>query len=375
MANVRNVLIVGGGVSGMALAIGLRRTGIESEIVELSPQWSVLGVGISLQGPALRALKVIGVIDRCVAAGFGYSYFKTGDVDSKVTARVDLPQINGPQYPAAIGIMRQRLQRVLQQELGGSDVPVRLGVTVDSLRQNDDGVDVEFTDGSKGRYDLIVGADGAHSKIRDMIVGPAARPRFTGQAVWRATVPRASGVQARYSFYGPRNKAGFNPVSETEMYVYLVQNVSDHRRLPDDKLPEIMREQLAEFRGLMGEAREQIRDPAQIVYRSVTSGLVPSPWYRGRVLLIGDAAHTTTPHLASGAGISVEDAIVLAMLLQSDDPLPRILENFMSRRYERCRMIVDNSHQLGEWEKSGPPPGVDPVDLVATSLRALAQPM
>jgi 2-polyprenyl-6-methoxyphenol hydroxylase-like FAD-dependent oxidoreductase len=375
MAGVRNVLIGGGGVSGMALAIGLRRTGIESEIVEVSSEWSVLGVGISLQGPALRALKVIGVIDRCVAAGFGYSYFKTGDVDSKVPATVELPQINGPHYPAAIGIMRQQLQRVLQEELAGAGVPVRLGVTVASLRPDDDGVEVAFTDGSKGRYGLVVGADGANSKIRDMIIGPAARPAFTGQAVWRATVPRAPEVQARYSFYGPRNKAGFNPVSETEMYVYLVQNVPDNRRLPDDKLPRIMREQLADFGGLMGEAREQIRDPAQIVYRPVTSGLLPSPWYRGRVLLIGDAAHTTTPHLASGAGISVEDAIVLAMLLQSDDPLARILENFMTRRYERCRMIVGNSHQLGEWEKSGTPPGVDPVALVATSLRALAQPM
>jgi 2-polyprenyl-6-methoxyphenol hydroxylase-like FAD-dependent oxidoreductase len=330
MANVRNALIVGCGVSGMALAIGLRRTGIEAEIVELSPEWSVLGVGISLQGPALRALKVIGVIDRCVAAGFGYSYFKTGDVDSRVTATVELPQINGPQYPAAIGIMRQQLQRVLQEELAGAEIPVRLGVTVTSLRQDDDGVDVEFTDGSKGRYGLVVGADGANSKIRDMIIGPAARPAFTGQAVWRATVPRAPEVQARYSFYGPRNKAGFNPVSTTEMYVCLVQNVPNNRRLPEDKLPEIMREQLADFRGLMAEAREQIRDPAQIVYRPVTSGLLPSPWYRDRILLIGDAAHTTTPHLA---------------------------------------------YQLGEWEKSGPPPDVDPVALVATSLRALAQPM
>lgn len=215
----------------------------------------------------------------------------------------------------------------------------------------------------------MIGADGAHSKIRDMIVGPGARPRFTGQAVWRATVPRAPEVQARYLFYGPRNKVDFNPVSENEMYVYLVQNVSDRN------LPEIMREQLAEFRGLMGEAREQNRDQAQIVYRPVTSGLGPSPWYQGRVLLIGDAAHTTTPHLASGAGISVEDAIVLAMPLQSHDPLPRILENFMRRRYERCRTIVDNSHQLGERETSGPPAGVDPVDLVATSIQALAQPM
>ena len=182
MASVGDVLIVGGGISGMALAIGLRQTGIRAEIVELSCDWSVLGVGISLQGPALRALKVVGVIDRCVGAGFGYSYFKAGDVDSNVTATVDLPQINGPHYPAAIGIMRQELQKVLQEELAQTKVPVRLGVTVSSLRQDDHGVDVEFTDGTKGRYGLVVGADGANSMIRDIVIGREARPTFTGQA-------------------------------------------------------------------------------------------------------------------------------------------------------------------------------------------------
>jgi 2-polyprenyl-6-methoxyphenol hydroxylase-like FAD-dependent oxidoreductase len=103
--------------------------------------------------------------------------------------------------------------------------------------------------------------------------------------------------------------------------------------------------------------------------------MLPPPWHRGRVLLIGDAAHTTTPHMAAGAGIAVEDSIVLAQLLQSEDSLQVALEKFMTRRYERCRMVVENSFLLGEWEKSPGASDADPVGVLDKSLKLLAQPI
>jgi 2-polyprenyl-6-methoxyphenol hydroxylase-like FAD-dependent oxidoreductase len=125
----------------------------------------------------------------------------------------------------------------------------------------------------------------------------------------------------------------------------------------------------------MSHARAHVDDPAKVDYRPMNSFLLPSPWHRGRVTVIGDAAHTTTPHLASGASIGIEDAVVLARLLQADAPLASVLEDFTQRRYERCRMIVDNSEQLGEWEKNPTAPNADTVGLVARSYKALAQPV
>jgi 2-polyprenyl-6-methoxyphenol hydroxylase-like FAD-dependent oxidoreductase len=181
MPAVGKVLVVGGGIAGMTLAIALKRAGIEAEIVELNPQWTVLGVGISLQAPALRALKMIGLLDRCIPIGFGYSQFKTCDVNGNVTATVNMPRLNGPEYPAAMGLMRQALHGLLKQVLAEAQVPARLGITVSSFDERDDGVNVQFTDGSRGRYDLIVGADGANSKLRDMLFGAESRPKYTGQ--------------------------------------------------------------------------------------------------------------------------------------------------------------------------------------------------
>jgi 2-polyprenyl-6-methoxyphenol hydroxylase-like FAD-dependent oxidoreductase len=375
MPAASNVLIVGGGIAGMTLAIGLHRAGIRAEIVEINSSWSVLGVGIALGGPALRAFSMVGLLEQCVERGFGYSYFRACDAEGKVTGTVELPRLNGPDCPATVGIMRQAVHAVLQEALERSDVAVRLGVTVASLEQHDDRVAVEFTDGTGGDYDLVVGADGASSKVRDLIFGTSCRPKYTGQAVWRATVSRPAEVQARYAFFGPRNKAGFNPVSSTEMYVFLVQNLPSFVRLPDDRLPEVIREQLTDFGGLVAAAREEITDPNHIVYRPITSQVLPPPWYRGRVLLIGDAAHTTTPHLAAGAGIAVEDSVVLAALLRSEQSAAAALEQFMARRYERCRMVVDNSFKLGEWDKNPNAPDADPVGVMDKSYKARAQPI
>ncbi|MGH7089444.1 MAG: FAD-dependent monooxygenase [Stellaceae bacterium] len=147
MAAVRRVLIVGGGIAGMTLATALKRGGIAAEIVELTPSWSVLGVGISVQGATLRALKKIGVLERCVREGFGYSGLVVCDGDGKITATVNLPSLLGEGYPECVGIMRPALQHILRDALAEAKVPVRLGVTVRGLTQHDDRVDVALSDG------------------------------------------------------------------------------------------------------------------------------------------------------------------------------------------------------------------------------------
>jgi len=374
MPAAQNVLIVGGGIAGMTLAVALKRAGIGCEVVEINPEWTVVGVGIALGGPALRALRVVGVLDQCVAKGFGYSRVDHCDPNGNVTGTVQMPRLNGPDYPATIGIMRQELHTVLQQAMVDAEVPVRLGVTVEQLEQDAEGVAVKFSDGTEGRFDLVVGADGAYSQIREMLFGPEWRPKFTGQAVWRATVRRPPEVQARTSYQGPRHKAGYNPVSQSQMYIYFVQNLSGPVRLNDDELVPVLRELLSDFGGVLAKARDEIVDPTAIAYRPITSLIMKPQWYRGRVLLIGNAVHTTTPHMAAGAGIAVEDSVVIAELLASGQDVPALFDVFMTRRYERCRLVVQNSFQLGEFEKTPNAPGANPIPIEQETIRVLAQP-
>lgn len=374
-SRISNVLVVGGGLAGMTLATALAKSDIRVDLIELQPKWNVLGVGISVQGPTLRALRTIGLLERCIEAGFGYTQVVDCDQNGKVFGIVDLPRLIGPDYPSCIGMMRPALHEVLYTAMVAADVNPRLGLTVDAIGEQADAIDVSFSDGTRGRYDLVVGADGAYSKLRALLFGNSHAPQYTGQAVWRAMVPRPANVIARNAYYGPRHKAGFNPVSREEMYVYLVQNVTGDPRLEPARWPAVMRDLLLDFGGYIGEIRETITDPARIVYRPVECLLLPKPWYRGRAILIGDAVHTAPPQLASGAAIAIEDAIVLAEMLLLDRPLAEILEGFVARRYERCRLVVENSYQLGEWEKNPNLPGADPVGLQSRSFAALAKPI
>lgn len=375
MPAVRRVLIVGGGVAGLTLGIALGRKGFRPDIVEITSGNAVLGLGIALLGPTLRALESLGLLERCIEQGFAYSSFIVRRPDGEVVRTVELPRLLGHDRPAAVGIMRPLFHRILAQACAEAGVSVRFNASVSAVATAANAVEVAFTDSTGGVYDLVVGADGAQSKIRTLLWGEEPKPRFTGQSVWRATVPRPPDVTALNIYFGGPNQPGYNPVSKTEMYIFLVENAPDNPRRPEHLLPQLLREQLIPYAGLLAQSRERITAPEQIVYRPIEALLLPAPWFRGRVLVIGDAAHVPTPHLASGAGLAIEDAIVLAEVLTSDAPVEAALQRFMERRFERCRMVVENSVQIGAWEMNPHTPGADPAKLLDHSMAALAQPI
>jgi 2-polyprenyl-6-methoxyphenol hydroxylase-like FAD-dependent oxidoreductase len=374
--NAKHVLIVGGGIAGLTLAVALRRRDIDVDVVELQPQWNILGVGISLTGPTLRALNSIGLLDRCVEAGFGFDRIVFADAAGREVGALAMPRLCGPQYPATVAIGRSALHDVLiraAQELGAA---ITLGTTVTSLDQSGDAVEASFSDGRRRRFDFVVGCDGIHSAVRKLAFGHLPEASFTGLAVWRAAMPRPSDIDCMRVFYGRNNKAGVNPHSRDEMFLFLVQPISDDRRLPPDRMPRLLHEQLADFGGeLMSYVRERIMDARGIDYRPMNSFLLPPSWHRGRILVIGDAAHTTTPHLATGAGIAIEDAVVLAELLATERSIPALLDRFMARRFDRCRLVVETAVKLGYMEKDPAIPIQAHFDLMTATFRQLAQPI
>jgi 2-polyprenyl-6-methoxyphenol hydroxylase-like FAD-dependent oxidoreductase len=136
------------------------------------------------------------------------------------------------------------------------------------------------------------------------------------------------------------------------MYVLLIEKPPEGApvRPAQETLAETMRERLASFGGIIAEQRELITESHKVVYRPVETVLVPPPWYRGRVVLIGDAAHATSPHVGQGGAMAMEDALVLAEEITGNDLVAPALERFMERRYERVKTIVDISLQIGRWE-------------------------
>lgn len=362
---IRSALVVGGGVGGMTAAIALKRVGVDVTMIDADPHWRVYGAGISVTGISLRAFDDLGILDQIRVRGHVGAGMRGKTVDGQTVMEPPLPDNPQPIQQGG-GIMRPVLHDILSSTVRAEDVTVRLGVKVATLAQDPSGVDVTFDDGSSGRYDLVVGADGIYSQIRGMIFPDAARPKFTGQGCWRVVARRPAEVDRTEMYFGGPVKLGINPVSADEMYMFILEHVPDNPFFPEDEWVPHVRALMAPFGGAVPAVRESITNPSQINYRPLEWLLLPKPWYNGRVVLIGDAAHATTPHMASGAGIAAEDGLVLARELQARDDVSSALHAFMERRFERARLVVENSVMIGDMEMAGDMSNKGPMMLGAT---------
>ena len=370
----QRILVIGGGFSGMAAAIELRKLGAAVDLVEIDPGWRSYGAGISLGGATLRAMRTLGILEAFLREGNAADGVKICLPHGPQVAELPTPRLAGADVPGGGAILRPVLARILADATRAAGTHVMLGCTFTSITQDADGVDVGFTDGQRRRYDLVIGADGLYSKTREALFPGAPKPRYSGQACWRAVLPRPPEVSTATMWMG-RVKPGVNPVSKTHMYLFVTEHRPSNEHVDPARFPTLLRELLADFPApVVQHIRSQINEDSQIVFRPLEALLMPRPWSQGRVVLIGDTVHATTPHLASGACIGIEDAIVLAEEIARTGAAPDALQAFEARRWERCRMVVENSLRLGEIEIAGGDKD-EHGRIMRESLMALAQPV
>lgn len=349
------VLVIGGGASGNAVTLLLRRAGIAVDLIEAKPDWNATtGSGITLQGNALRALRELGVWERVEDSGYPFDSLGVTAPDGTVLFVAEDIRTGGDDLPATLGMQRPRLQQILIDAVRASGATVRLGVTAKTLEQDADRVSVRFSDGAEGRYDLVIGADGLNSATRAAI-GITEKPEPTGMAIWRIAAPRPEGVvRTDLAYGGPAYIAGYTPTGENSIYAYVVEGCRDRAAVqPADHAVE-MRRLAARYGGAWPEITRHITDPEQVNYTWFTRMLVEGSWHRGRVVLLGDAAHCCPPTIAQGAAMSLEDALVLAELLTSGRPWDdELFQTYYDRRVPRVRTVVEASVQLGRWQLDG----------------------
>ncbi|MET7597697.1 FAD-dependent oxidoreductase [Streptomyces sp. NPDC005481] len=355
MTQPRTVLVVGGGAAGNAITILLRRAGIAVDLVEARGDWNATaGSGITLQGNALRVLRELGVWDRIEASGFGFGSVGITTPDGTVLHTQNDLRTGGDDLPATVGMQRPQLQQILIDTVRACGATIRLGTSAHILDQDADGVLVRLGDGTERRYDLVVAADGLGSATRAAI-GITAKPEPTGMAIWRVAAPRPAGVvRTDLAYGGPAYIAGYCPTSESTLYAYVVEANRDRASIPADSYADEMRRLTRHYGGFWPEITAHITDPAKVNYTWFDRMLVEGSWHRGRVVLVGDAAHCCPPTLAQGAALSLEDAWVLAQHLTGSDTWDEALfQAYYERRITRVRPVVEASVQIGQWQLDG----------------------
>ena len=349
MSAVNRVLVVGAGSAGCSVSGFLSRAGVEVDVVEAHADVTALGSGITVQGNALRVMKELGCWDEAEQIGFGFTETGIrGHHGALYTTLTDI-QTGGPDLPATMGMERPRMTKMLFEASKGYGTTFRMGTAFTSLAQDADGVDVTFSDGTSGRYDLVIGADGLRSAVRPAI-GITQTPQPVGMGIWRVFCGRPESItRTDLCFDGPCFIAGFCPTGENSIYAYLVEEQADRSGMSPDEQLAHMRSLAEQYHGPWDDIRDLMTDPMSINYTWFEEMLLERPWYEGRVVLIGDAAHTCPPTLAQGAAQAMEDAMVLADELGRADAVDAALAAFMERRLPRAKTVVEASVQVAKW--------------------------
>jgi 2-polyprenyl-6-methoxyphenol hydroxylase-like FAD-dependent oxidoreductase len=353
MPAVSKVLVVGAGIAGPAVAILLAEGGVTVDLVERKPEVTALGSGITLMGNALRVLRQVGVWDKVEASGFGFGMSGIRAPGPEATLIAEIPDMHtgGTDLPATLGISRPELATILVDRAVAAGVHVEFDVELASYQEHEGGLTATFGDSHTEEYDLIIGADGLNSGIRELM-GIDVKPKPTGVGIWRVFTSRPKQIDHTDLYYGGQSYiAGYCPTSEDSLYAYIVEDADPANfELSGPERVARMVELSRAYGGPWNDIRPLITEDRGVNYTFFESHVIDGPWNRGRVVLIGDAAHSCPPTLAQGAAQALEDAAVLAELLLAGGAVDEQLWSaFTARRLARAKAVVVASVQLVNW--------------------------
>ena len=333
------ILVVGAGVAGLALGQALQRRGCLPDIIERNAGWSDAGTGMYLPGNALRALRALGLDAEVAKRGARIETQRFCDHRGRLLSEVNLGSVWSETGPC-VAIHRADLHVALREM--NDAPPVRMGVTLVSLTQTAESAIVHLSDGSRERYDLVVGADGIGSSVRRLVFNDAGS-RALKQWGWRFVVPCPPQI-ATWSVFMSRQSACLTvPLGGGRAYCYVDLMGTEPPKslaISTDRLQEV----LADFAGPAIAIRESLEGGATI-HAAAIEEVVLDSWSRGRALLIGDAAHAMSPNMAQGAAMAIEDALVLTECLSEQPRIGATLSAYAARRRPRVGWVQAMTHR------------------------------
>jgi 2-polyprenyl-6-methoxyphenol hydroxylase-like FAD-dependent oxidoreductase len=340
--------IAGGGIGGLSLAIAMQRKGFDVIVYEGAPVMKPLGAGLALAANAIKAYQEIGIAEEILKAGKKLRSLQIKDQKGKI-----LSSANAEQLATKLGVTnnftihRADLHDVLINQLKPGSL--QLGKGISDFDQDSEKVILKFTDGSLGITDYLIGADGIHSKVRRNLL-PESAPRYAGYTCWRAVIdkiPDGFDFETTSETWGREGRFGIAPLSKNRVYWFACVNANQNDPIMKEFTAEDLQSWFRNFHSPIPQLLNNTRND-QLIWSDIIDLKPLKQFAFDKVVLIGDAAHATTPNMGQGACMAIEDAVILANSIMANKNVESAFKFFEEKRITRTTRIVENSWTLGK---------------------------
>jgi FAD-dependent urate hydroxylase len=355
------IAIIGGGIGGLTTAIALQRKGFtDITVYEAAPEIRPIGAGILLASNAMTIFDRLGIAEQIKAAGNVLQSVNIANHRGEILSKVDFSKIIKKYGHGTVSIHRGKLQEILLENANKSTVLSRKRLK--NIVFTEGGTQLYFEDGTTTETDIVIGADGIHSLVRKYIFGDIPL-RYSGQTCWRGIAKmRLDDPEVSVEMWGKRGglRACVSQVSETEVYWYITLKHKAGLKLSETETKPYLIDLVSEFNSPIQKA-VQLTDNQHILHNDLSDFKPIKTWYKDNIVLIGDAAHATTPNLGQGACQAIEDAFSLANCLKTTpSPMNRDASTvneaflqFQNSRIKKATFVVNTSYQIGQLNNIG----------------------
>lgn len=345
---MKQFTILGGGIAGLTAAIALKQKGIRAIVFEAAPEIKPFGAGLLLAANAVKGYERLGIAEKIVARGLALPTFSILDQRGCVITSADAAKI-GRQYGLHnFAIHRAALHEALLAELEPGQVQTGKRATRFE-KLGDDAIEIYFTDGTTQRTDFLIVAEGIHSAVRQQLL-PDSEPRYAGYTCWRAVVgtpPALAGLTTASETWGRDGRVGIVPLAGEKIYWFACVNARQNDPVMRDVKVADLQRMFQKFHPAVRTILENTRDE-DLIWNDIIDLRPIEKFAFGNIVLIGDAAHATTPNMGQGACQAIEDAVILADELGKNTEPSAAFAAFEKRRLKRTHFIVNNSWRLGK---------------------------
>jgi len=346
MTNIKTATIIGSGVGGLCAAIALRQAGIDAHVYEKADLLGDVGAGLVIWSNAIRALRMLGLADDALHAGATLQRGEISTATGRVMKRTDLASHQRLYSEPTAAIHRAALSRVLLARLPAN--AIHLNQKCERVEQDAGGATAHFADGSSTRADLLIGADGIRSAVRGQFF-PNVALRYSGYTAWRGVVQTKdeSALGITSETWGRGARFGIVRMDAERVYWFATANAPAGSLVPQAQRKTTL---LALFGGWHSPIPQLLAaTPDEAFLQNDIYDIPPmKSWSAGRVTLLGDAAHATTPNMGQGACMAIESAVVLARCLADGVSVEAVLREYERIRQPRTAWVTRQSWQLGQ---------------------------